>query len=150
MRMTNLINVCAQCRQTGQNRDKIPRHTSEVNYVRMVLHCALLLPTRLKLELAVRRAHVRRALAGGVPGHRVVGGTCQGHATCHQDISRILSPWPQAPDMQANSIRQLIIHSKTCRVRVPSVKIATSIPITLLCTPNTKANINRSDEFYFY
>ena len=41
MPMTNLINVCAQCRQTGQNADKIPCHTSEVNYVCMVLHCAL-------------------------------------------------------------------------------------------------------------
>ena len=41
MPMTNLINVCAQCGQTGRNADKIPCHTSEVNYVRMVLHCAL-------------------------------------------------------------------------------------------------------------
>ena len=42
MPMTNLINVCAQCGQTGQNADKIPHHTSKVNYVRMVLHCAML------------------------------------------------------------------------------------------------------------
>ena len=41
MPMTNLINVCAQCGQTGGNAEKIPRHTSEVNYVRMVLHSAL-------------------------------------------------------------------------------------------------------------
>ena len=41
MPMTNLINVCAQCGQTGRNADKIPCHTSEVNYVRMVLHSAL-------------------------------------------------------------------------------------------------------------
>ena len=27
--------------QTGRNADKIPCHTSEVNYVCMVLHCAL-------------------------------------------------------------------------------------------------------------
>ena len=40
--MTNLINVCAQCGQTGQNANKIPRHTSKVNYVCMVLHSALL------------------------------------------------------------------------------------------------------------
>ena len=46
MPMTNLINVCAQCGQTGQNADKISLHTSEVNYVRMVLHCALPAPTR--------------------------------------------------------------------------------------------------------
>ena len=39
--MTNLIYVCAQCGQTGRNADKIPRHASEVNYVSMVLHCAL-------------------------------------------------------------------------------------------------------------
>ena len=25
----------------GRNADKIPRHTSEINYVRMVLHCAM-------------------------------------------------------------------------------------------------------------
>ena len=42
MLVLNLINVCAQCGQTGRNTDKIPRHTSEVNYVSMVLHCALL------------------------------------------------------------------------------------------------------------
>ena len=41
MPMTNLINVCAQCGQTGRNADKIPRHTSEVHYVCMVLPCAL-------------------------------------------------------------------------------------------------------------
>ena len=41
MPMTNLINVCAQCGQTGRNADKIPHHTSEVNYVRIVLHCAI-------------------------------------------------------------------------------------------------------------
>ena len=41
MPMTNLINVCAQWGQTGRNADKIPHHTSEVNYVRMVLHSAL-------------------------------------------------------------------------------------------------------------
>ena len=35
------LKVCAQCGQTGRNADKIPRHTSEVNYVRMVLHCAM-------------------------------------------------------------------------------------------------------------
>ena len=39
--MTNLINVCAQCGKTGRNADKIPRHTSEIKYVCMVLHCAL-------------------------------------------------------------------------------------------------------------
>ena len=43
--MTNPNKVCAQCGQTGRNADKIPRHTSKVNYVRMVLHCALLHPT---------------------------------------------------------------------------------------------------------
>ena len=37
----NLINVCAQCGQTGRNADKIPHHTSKLNYVRMVLHCAV-------------------------------------------------------------------------------------------------------------
>ena len=42
MPMLNLINVCAQCGQTGRNADKIPRHTSKVNYVCMVLHSALL------------------------------------------------------------------------------------------------------------
>ena len=41
MPMTNLTKVCAQCGQTGRNADKIPLHTSEVNYVRMVLHCAV-------------------------------------------------------------------------------------------------------------
>ena len=41
MPMKNRIKVCAQCGQTGRNADKIPHHTSEVNYVRMVLHCAL-------------------------------------------------------------------------------------------------------------
>ena len=41
MPMTNLINICAQCGQTGRNADKIPHHTSKVNYVRMVLHCAV-------------------------------------------------------------------------------------------------------------
>ena len=41
MPMTNLIKVCAQCGQTGRNADKIAHHTSEFNYVRMVLHCAL-------------------------------------------------------------------------------------------------------------
>ena len=40
MPMTNLIKACAQSGQTGRNADKIPRHTSEVNYARMVLHCA--------------------------------------------------------------------------------------------------------------
>ena len=35
------LKVCAQCGQTGRNADKIPRHTSKVNYVRMGLHCAL-------------------------------------------------------------------------------------------------------------
>ena len=30
-----------QCGQIGRNANKIPRHTSEVNYVRMVLHCAM-------------------------------------------------------------------------------------------------------------
>ena len=33
--------VCPQCGQTGRNADKIPHHTSKVNYVSMVLHCAL-------------------------------------------------------------------------------------------------------------
>ena len=37
------IKVCAQCGQNGRNADKIPRHTSKVNYVRMVLHSALAL-----------------------------------------------------------------------------------------------------------
>ena len=41
MSMANLINVCAKCGQTGRNADKISHHTGEVNYVRMVLHCAL-------------------------------------------------------------------------------------------------------------
>ena len=36
-----ICNVWAQCGQTGQNADKIPRHTSKVNYVRVVLHCAV-------------------------------------------------------------------------------------------------------------
>ena len=36
MLMTNLINACAQCGQTGRNAVKIPPHTSEVNYVRTV------------------------------------------------------------------------------------------------------------------
>ena len=31
--MTHLINVCAQCGQTGRNKDKIPCYTSKVNYV---------------------------------------------------------------------------------------------------------------------
>ena len=35
------LKVCAQCGQTGRNADKIPRHTSKVNYVRIGLHCAL-------------------------------------------------------------------------------------------------------------
>ena len=43
MPMPNMIKVCAQCGQAGQNADKIPCYTSEVNYVRMVLHSALLL-----------------------------------------------------------------------------------------------------------
>ena len=43
--MPIMINVCAQCGQTGRNADKIPHHTSKVNYVRMVLHCALSLHT---------------------------------------------------------------------------------------------------------
>ena len=37
-----MIEVCAHCGQTGRNADKIPRHTSKVNYVHMVLHCAML------------------------------------------------------------------------------------------------------------
>ena len=41
MPMTNLLYVCAQCGQTGRNADEIQCHTSEVNYVCMVLHCAL-------------------------------------------------------------------------------------------------------------
>ena len=41
MLVLNLINVCAQYEQTGRNADKIPHHTCKVNYVRMVLHCAL-------------------------------------------------------------------------------------------------------------
>ena len=41
MPMTNRIKVCAQWGQTGRNVDKIPHHTSKVNYVRMVLHCAV-------------------------------------------------------------------------------------------------------------
>ena len=44
MPMLNLINVCAQCGQTGRNAGKIPHHTGKVNHVRIVLHCALPAP----------------------------------------------------------------------------------------------------------
>ena len=68
MPMTNLINVCAQCGQTGRNADKFPHHTSKFNYVRMVLHCAMQCTT----------THVFNSLLIGVPTKTI----CALYNTC--------------------------------------------------------------------
>ena len=54
MLVLNLINVCAQYEQTGRNADKIPHHTCKVNYVRMVLHCAMLYCAPVSVDAAGR------------------------------------------------------------------------------------------------